>query len=1004
MVDRSPSADLDLVRWEITANQQIYLRKSFNVDGPVESAKLFATCDNQMTLWINGKEIGKSPDWPQPIHMDADKHLKQGKNTIAVAGKNAGGTAAFVLKLAINPGSKSASQVVLSDTSWKLSKSEPTDGWQNTEFDDSQWSDKLVASGKLGTSPWGIPGQGGSGNPGSVTPADELEVAEGFVVDLIYSVPKEEQGSWVVLDKGPNGSLIACDQGGQGLFSITIEETSDGPQANVQSMNIPNPDGNGTLSGAQGLLYAFDALWFHRNGGNLYRITDSNGDGKLDRSEALPSQRGGGEHGNHALILSQDGKSIYMDGGNHAPLHEIDRRRVQSWQEDHLLPRMWDARGHARGVLAPGGWVTQLDPTTLKQDLICIGFRNQYDIAMNRFGDIFTYDADMEWDLGTPWYRPTRICHVVSGGDFGWRSGSGKYPTYYEDSLPPVVEIGPGSPTGVASGIGAKFPAEYQDAIFALDWTFGTIYAIHLIPDGSSYTARSELFVAGVPLPVTDATVGSDGHLYFTVGGRGTQSGLYRVRYVGSQSTAPMQTAALPSDIVEARGTRAKLESFHGLKDDAAVDTAWPHLSSTDRFIRNAARVAIESQPVDSWAKRMFDESDPQAKITAAVALARMGDEKHQSPILESLLKLDLAELSVGQTLGLCRAYALTFIRMGRPDAELSQRVIAQLNPHLPNKHADVNTELVRVLTYLESPDVIAKAMKLIEERPAPQVPDWTELAQRNAGYGGTVRSVLENHPPSREIGFALMLRTLRKGWTLPQRRAYFEFLNTAAKASGGASYPGFMTNIREEALGNASDEHRAALADITGEDFNPVPDFEIRPIQGPGRKWTTGEALSKSGGGFKQADFESGRSLYFATGCGKCHRIGGLGGSIGPDLTSIRNKFDVGYVVEHIIEPSKVISDQYQSSNVLTVDGRSLTGLVSEEDGKLTVYPADANADPITLDVDDVDQVRPSPVSQMPVGLIDGLNPEELRDLLAYLMSGGNADDGKIYNKDKRN
>ena len=92
----------------------------------------------------------------------------------------------------------------------------------------------------------------------------------------------------------------------------------------------------------------------------------------------------------------------------------------------------------------------------------------------------FTYDADMEWDLGAPWYRPTRINHVVSGSDYGWRSGTGKWPAYYEDSLPPVVDIGPGCPTGVINGLGAKFPAKYQDAIYALDWTFGTIYAIHM--------------------------------------------------------------------------------------------------------------------------------------------------------------------------------------------------------------------------------------------------------------------------------------------------------------------------------------------------------------------------------------------------------------------------------------------------------------------------------------------------------------------------------------------
>ena len=53
------------------------------------------------------------------------------------------------------------------------------------------------------------------------------------------------------------------------------------------------------------------------------------------------------------------------------------------------------------------------------------GFRNEFDAALNEDGELFTYDADMEMDVGTPWYRPTRICHVVSGGEFGWRYGTG---------------------------------------------------------------------------------------------------------------------------------------------------------------------------------------------------------------------------------------------------------------------------------------------------------------------------------------------------------------------------------------------------------------------------------------------------------------------------------------------------------------------------------------------------------------------------------------------------
>ena len=104
--------------------------------------------------------------------------------------------------------------------------------------------------------------------------------------------------------------------------------------------------------------------------------------------------------------------------------------------------------------------------------------------------------------------------------------------------------------------------------------------------------------------------------------------------------------------------------------------------------------------------------------------------------------------------------------------------------------------------------------------------------------------------------------------------------------------------------------------------------------------------------------------------------------------------------MIDHIIDPSKVISDQYQASTVLTADGRTVSGLVSEADDTLVIYPADTRAEPISLAIEDIETVRRSDVSQMPKGLIDGLNAEELRDLLAYLMSGGNSGNTKIYGK----
>jgi hypothetical protein len=243
----------------------------------------------------------------------------------------------------------------------------------------------------------------------------------------------------------------------------------------------------------------------------------------------------------------------------------------------------------------------------------------------------------MEWDFGTPWYRPTRVNHATSGSELGWRSGSSNWPAYLPDSLPALVDIGPGSPVGVSFGYGTKFPEKYQRALYICDWTFGTMYAIHLEPEGSTYKGTKQEFVARTPLPLTDMTVGRDGAIYFTVGGRGGQGELYRVSYVGSEPTTPAD-ARQPAHAAE-RKLRHDLEAFHKPAADpaAAVSLALPQLSSPDRFIRTAARVVLEHQPIELWQEKVLTAQDPQARINGAIAVAHQAEPSAQGPLLAAL-------------------------------------------------------------------------------------------------------------------------------------------------------------------------------------------------------------------------------------------------------------------------------------------------------------------------------------------------------------------------------
>ena len=165
---------------------------------------------------------------------------------------------------------------------------------------------------------------------------------------------------------------------------------------------------SGSPGGAHGLLYAFDSLYLMNNelkNKGLWRFKDTNGDDQYDKTTKLHTMAGGGEHGLHSMIVSPNGKRIYFNCGNHTKLPEgLEKSRAAKiWNEDHVVPRLWDANGHARGLLAPGGYICSMNPDGGDLELFCYGFRNEFDIAFDLSGELFTYDADMEWDIGSPW-------------------------------------------------------------------------------------------------------------------------------------------------------------------------------------------------------------------------------------------------------------------------------------------------------------------------------------------------------------------------------------------------------------------------------------------------------------------------------------------------------------------------------------------------------------------------------------------------------------------------
>ena len=387
-------------------------------------------------------------------------------------------------------------------------------------------------------------------------------------------------------------------------------------------------------------------------------------------------------------------------------------------------------------------------------------------------------------------------------------------------------------------------------------------------------------------------------------------------------------------------------------------------------------------------------ESDPQTLISATVALARQGDASLEPSIISALSKIDYKQLSEQQQLDLLRAYQLVFIRLGQPNQETAESVAMRLDEFYPATGDALNRELSTLLVYLNSPTVITKTIALMEKETEQSAEDMLELLARNSGYGGTIAKMLANQPELQKIHYAFVLRNMRFGWTLDQRKAYFKWFNSALERSGGASYQGFINNIREEALANVSPAERKALESTT---IAPPPKLsELPKPKGPGRKWTVSDVTQSALDQLAGRDFENGKKMYAAARCAACHRFDGDGGATGPDLSNVAGRFSVRDLAESIIEPGKIVSDQYKASVIVTDQGKVINGrVVGEANGQLTVMTDPYDATKIVeVTKASIEEIKPAPVSLMPNDLLNELNETEVLNLAAYLLSRGNPED----------
>ena len=787
------------------------------------------------------------------------------------------------------------------------------------------------------------------------TPASQITVPPAFKVELLRSAATNE-GSWISMTFDEKGRLyLGRDDAGIarltfGKAGITHERVDD------------------TLRHCRGILFAHGALYVNATDSKgFYRLRDTNGDDKFDEVKLLKAfdYRSRYGHGQNQIVLGPD-KAIYLVIGNDVSFPDgfDPNSPYRHPQNDHLLIEPRDADQDNRV-----GTIVRTDPDGKRWEILAGGFRNQVDMAFNAEGEMFTWDADMEWDVGLPWYRPTRLNHILSAGEYGWRWGSGKWPAYYADSLPSNMDTGLGSPTGILFGARGKFPGKYRRGIFMGEWQNGRILLATLEPKGSSYTASYEVFAEGAPMNVCDMEFGPDGALYFITGGRGSQSGLYRVSFQASIIREPAKTAAQlqhEADCARFRAVRRLLETFHVKTDPRGIDLAWPHLESTDPFLRYAARLAIERQEVALWKKRALAERRSTASIHALLALSRVGTKQDQPEIIAALHALPLARLDKDQLLAALRAYMLCFIRLGAPDGKQAAAIAERLASHYPHENSAVTMELAELLVYLAAPGIVDKALARMQ----------TATSQEE------------------QIHHAQILSRIKAGWSPAARRQFLEWCLKARAFKGGHLLPAALKNIRTDFIAQLGAGERESFAAILTELERP-PVAPVTPAAPFQKQWALADFEKELGHPLAGRSFQSGKAAFAAAACVTCHRVGDEGGAVGPDLSAVGKRFDLRLLLESILEPSKVLDPKYRQTTFLLADGNDVSGrTVGVSGNNLVVETNPITQAQVTIARGAIKLSRVSEVSPMPSGLADSLAKEQLLDLLAYLRAGGNPRD----------
>lgn len=597
------------------------------------------------------------------------------------------------------------------------------------------------------------------------------------------------------------------------------------------------------------------------------------------------------------------------------------------------------------------------------------GHWNAFGMAYDLDGNLFSTDNDPN---ATP---PNRLLHVIPGADFGfeYRYGrSGRHPLqcwYGENpgTLGMICALGE-----AACGLTAHGPGQLLSA----SWTDNRIDLHSLKRKGASFVATREPFISGPDdfRPVHFSYSPDGKNLYCTdwvklsypVHGRGR---IWRVEFKQPVQLVPSSRGAAPK-VLSPKGAIAQL-------------------GDEDPYVRTKAIHTLTKNPDVLIGHKWQASSTPRARAHYAVALKGVDARRYATILPELLADADSDVRFVG-----IKWIADEDLSQYRPNLEellnrpdLSRRDLRAVIASLAKISGGSKKEF--------SPD--NRLMELALDSSKPSNIRAMALANVKVDHQQLTVDVLTKLAQSkdsaiqREAVRALALHSDAARASVLVKVAVDDSLGAnlradavAGLASVAADHSDMLTMLSQSQNSNVSAEASRTLLSAGLAKRN----LPRKPAVAALDKWLT--LVDQASG---EPNMAVGRRLFFHStlgGCYKCHAMNGRGNSIGPDLTTIHNQTGItrDWLLKHIVNPNAEMAPYYRPQQIVTVEGKVLTGLIVGKEGKKQAY---VGTDGVIFYVDksDVEERREMTTSIMPTGLLDNLTAHEIRDLIAYVLAG---------------